>query len=247
MVWVFCCQFIAVGMVDCYHITMVGWFWKLIDWVLPAQCVGCDRLGQWWCLACDGQVVLINNPDCPRCHRLTPYGRYCPRCRRQSQLTGVLAGAHFREPLPRAIRALKYRHAAVLAPSLSRYLLIALARYPRLQQAILVPVPLHPAKLAERGRNQAELLAMPVAKATGLAVSNGLIRTRQTRSQTGLSRRERAGNVAGAFAWKGNPPSKRVALLVDDVCTTGATLNACAAACRAAGFKEVWGLVVARR
>jgi len=100
--------------------------------------------------------------------------------------------------------------------------------------------------LAERGFNQAELLAREVARATGLPLIVGpLVRIRATRQQALLDITGRIENVTGAFVWRGPPPPARVAL-VDDVLTTGATVNACAQAVRAGGARDVYALALAR-
>lgn len=228
---------------------MVGWYKKIIDWLLPARCVGCARVGTWWCPDCQERVVLIQKPTYPSCHRLTPCGQYCQRCRRRTSLTGILAGAYFHDPLPAAIKALKYRQAKAVVPALATYQTAALRRLPGARRAVLVPVPLHPNRLRSRGHNQAGLLAKAVSQHSNVPVQNLLARIRDTRSQTGLRRHDRQQNVARAFRCQRSSatPWPSLVILVDDVATTGATLNACASACREAGTRQVWGLVVAQR
>lgn len=226
---------------------MAAWYWKLVEWLWPAQCVGCGEQGSWWCSDCDAKIVCITSPACPRCNRLTVRGEYCRTCRPRVALTGILAGAYWRTPLTEAVKALKYRHAKRIVPELVRYQLLALGRLPGLKRAVLVPIPLHPARLRKRGHNQAALLSSLLAKATEVPITAGLIRTKNTPSQTGLDRRQRQKNVEGAFVWRGRPLDGRTVLLVDDVVTTGATLNAAAIVCRAAGARQAWGLIVAKR
>ena len=110
---------------------------------------------------------------------------------------------------------------------------------------ILVPVPLHPSRGAERGFNQADLLAAAVARPLGLRVIGGLVRLRDTPPQTGLSAAARRRNVAGAFQSSRRFTGLDV-VLVDDVLTTGATARACAKALRRAGARRV-GLLTAAR
>ncbi len=111
----------------------------------------------------------------------------------------------------------------------------------------LVPVPLYPLKKRERGFNQAEQLARSLGKMTGVALWDGLRRVRQTEVQARLRRSERLRNQKGAFALKrGFDPAGLRLLIVDDVFTTGATVDACASVLRRAGAKEVCVLTVAR-
>jgi ComF family protein len=146
-----------------------------------------------------------------------------------------------------AVLALKYRGRTRLAPFLAAGLSLPLAHRP-LSVDRVIPVPLSPGRLRVRGFNQSELLARPVAKAFQWELdTTSLTRQRETRQQTRLSVQERQRNVAGAFAVTdpGRIRGARV-LLVDDVCTTGATLDACAQSLIEAGAEGVWAIVVAR-
>lgn len=112
---------------------------------------------------------------------------------------------------------------------------------------LVVPVPLAPERLAARGYNQAMLLARTLAELRGLRLApHGALRVRNTESQVGLSAQQRRLNVAGAFAGDRRLVAGQAIILVDDVCTTGATLDACAAALLAAGATQVLGLTLAR-
>jgi ComF family protein len=148
------------------------------------------------------------------------------------------------------VHKLKYEADTPLARALARLLSGALEADGRWvaedgASPVLVPVPLHPAKKRARGYNQSELLALELGKLTGWPVVRGLERIKNTRSQVGLSANERADNVAEAFEWRGGDVPERV-LLVDDVCTTGATLTACALALRARGCEHVYAVTVAK-
>jgi ComF family protein len=150
-------------------------------------------------------------------------------------------------PVSLAIHAFKYRGRKDLARPLAGYLIAYLQTHP-LPFDGLVPVPLHPERRAARGFNQSELLAHAVGSALGLPVYEGVIaRVRATPPQVHLKRQQRLENVKDAFAAT-VPGALRGGrfLLIDDVCTTGATLQAAAQALHEAGADEIWALTVAR-
>jgi ComF family protein len=146
------------------------------------------------------------------------------------------------------VHQLKYRHARVLAPLLAELLATSLSKRP-LQADLVIPVPLSVRRFRERGYNQSMLIARELGSLTSLpAPQDGVLaRIRDTPPQVGLSAADRLKNMRGAFACV--DPSRvrgRRCALLDDVMTTGATLEACAETLRQAGAEKVFGLVVAR-
>jgi ComF family protein len=140
-----------------------------------------------------------------------------------------------------AIHALKYNHAPHLAAPLASRLDALLATLPYSFDC-LIPVPIHTARLQQRGYNQAKLLADQIKNLTGIPVMDSVIvRHQNTRTQVGLTAQKRRENVAGAFTTEGSLEGKQV-LLIDDVLTTGATLAACAQTAYDAGASFVFGL-----
>jgi len=224
------------------------WWQAALDVLLPPRCVGCGRRGAQVCAACVSELRPLGSNVCPRCGMPSTEGRVCRRCLgKETSLRAVLAGYAFEGTIRAAILAFKYRARTRLGPFLTGALAAPLTYRP-LTIDLVVPVPLSAERLRLRGFNQAELLAHPLAAGRGWPVAtDALTRIRDTRQQTELPARERLGNVAGAF---GVPRPEAVSgkrvLLVDDVCTTGATLAACAAPLRDAGAEGVWGIVVAR-
>lgn len=145
-----------------------------------------------------------------------------------------------------AVHHLKYRNLKLMARPLAR-LLASYMESEALSGQVVVPVPMHPRRLRERGYNQSELLVRELSRETGLLLANVLYRSRlappQARAASAQARRQ---NVAGAFGCHGCDVAGRHVILVDDVCTTGATLDSCALALKEAGAASVWGLTVAR-
>ncbi|MBI4673630.1 MAG: ComF family protein [Chloroflexi bacterium] len=144
-----------------------------------------------------------------------------------------------------AIHALKYKRRRDVAPALARLLAAQLASE-NAPFELITSVPLHPARELERGYNQAELLAEQTARVMRSTYVRTLKRTRATADQIGLSAVERRANVHAAFVSTGNAVAGKNVVLIDDVCTTGATLDACAAALFANHARAVYGLTVAR-
>lgn len=224
------------------------WWQQAGDWLLPPRCVGCGRRGHEICPQCWEDSRPLAPPLCPRCSVPSEGGRPCRQCAGRVHPThAILARYPFEGAIRSALVALKYGSRTRLAPHLASALEAALTARP-IAFDLVVPVPLSIGRLRARGHNQSELLAQALAMQLDVEVApSALQRQQETRPQTGLSARERSINVRGAFtAISGAYLEGRRVLLVDDVCTTGATLDACAQALRDAGAAGVWAVVVAR-
>jgi ComF family protein len=219
----------------------------LLDLLYPPRCPGCGQLGPVFCERCQGQVELIAPPVCLRCGCPVLQDGLCSRCRPiPSSLDGVVAAALFAGPLRQAVHALKYENVTSLAAPLASIMARAWRWGDLPPPQLILPVPLHTRRQAERGFNQSVLLARGLGRDVGVPVDEGiLVRQRATRPQVGLDQSARHQNVEGAFACRGPVAGKTLAV-VDDVCTTGATLEACADALKAAGAAGVWGFTLAR-
>ena len=186
-------------------------------------------------------------PLCQRCGATVGEGNLCHSCiNHPLTIDGIRSVFLFQGTVRQAILQLKYKHLKALAAPLSQLLAEYLGSHP-LKGEVIIPVPLYPKRLRERGYNQASLLAKELGKLVGLPVEEDtLIRVKdsvpQARTRSAIERRR---NVQDAFACH-QPLEGRQILLIDDVCTTGATLDACAIALKAAGAGSVWGLTVAR-
>ena len=162
-------------------------------------------------------------------------------------MDGLSSAFLYQSPIREAIIALKYRGLTALSGELAE-LLADHVRKRRFDVDVIVPVPLHRRRQRERGYNQSEVIGRGLGRLLGIPVDiKALSRLRSTAPQAQqASRDERLRNIEGAFAARRETVQGQRALLLDDVCTTGATLNACALALRAAGAQAVWGLTIAR-
>lgn len=219
----------------------------LLDLLFPPRCAGCGRRGRWLCAECLAQVERIRPPICPICGEAAPDAAHCPRRARHPQLLdGLRSAAWYTGPLRVAIHRFKYRGQRVLAAPLAAILLEAWRHDPP-PAGLLIPVPLHPSRARQRGYNQSMLLAGEVGRALALPVdATHLVRIRATPPQVGLTAAQRLANVEGAFRYRGPSLAGRSVCLIDDLCTTGATLEACASALREAGATSIWAYTLAR-
>jgi len=217
-----------------------------LDLLLPPRCIGCGREGAFLCEPCLAALPRLEPPFCAVCAEPTA-GGLCPRCRETSlAVDGVRAPFRMEGAVRKAVHALKYNNLRAIAPHLSR-LMAQHLEASHISGNALIPVPLHPKRLRERGYNQAELLARGVGKLAGLPVLNeALVRARPSAPQVSLASREaRALNVRDAFQCTGDVRGQAL-IVVDDVVTTASTVDACARALKAWGAASVWVLALAR-
>jgi ComF family protein len=200
------------------------------------------------CPECLGKLPRLLGPFCPSCGRPQASGMVCPSCwQRQTEIDGIRSPFSFDEVIRQAIHQLKYRNLKAISPSLAE-LLAAYLRSNPLPGEALVCVPLHPRRLRERGYNQSGLLARELGRRIDLPViEDCLVRVKQAHPQVrAVDAEERRSNVAGAFVCRDERVKGKPIILVDDVCTSGATLESCAAAIKSKGAASVWGLTLAR-
>lgn len=216
-----------------------------LDLLFPQWCIGCGREGEVVCRKCQKSFPTIGSSFCQRCGRPIDEEE-CRNCAGiHMTIDGIRAPFLFQGLVRQAIHELKYRNFRAVAPFLARELASYLDAYPLSAQA-LIAVPLHARRLRERGYNQSSLISRSLSRLTGLPVlENRLIRQRNTLSLARAANREaRREIIAGSFSVAGNLEGKDV-ILIDDVSTTGTTLDACAVVLKKAGAGKVWGLVVA--
>lgn len=221
--------------------------WGFLDIIYPSQCVGCGRYGAKICANCKKDIQVIKPPLCDFCGiQLTQEG-VCATCQNEkpafNQLRSVAA---YQGSLRQAVHNLKYHRDVSLGLYLAKPM-IKLFRNLHWKVDIIVPVPLGSIRLKERGYNQASLLAYPIALATSTRYEpKALRRIRETESQVELTMEARRQNVNGAFLGISTYVHSKRILIVDDVATSCATLNACAIALLSAGADCVYALTLAR-
>lgn len=220
----------------------------IVNFFFPKWCVGCGKQGDYFCDKCSRHLARIHAPLCPQCGRPQTNSTLCPSCVcYAAAIDGIRAPFRFEGPIRQAVHDLKYRNIRVLAKPLASLMYDYMSSQ-NLAGDVLVPVPLHSKRLKERGYNQSGLLARELGRLTRLPVTDGcLVKHRHTAQQAKTSSlKERLENVADVFACKGTRLKGLTVLLIDDVATSGATMNAAAVALKAAGASSVWGLAIAK-
>lgn len=214
--------------------------------LLPAQpCLLCGESGQQdiWCAACDAAMPYLNPSHCPVCALPTWDGAVCGHClKNPPHFKRTVAVFAYAFPLNKLILALKFGEKFQLANRLGNALCGRIDKRPD----CLVAMPLHPARLQERGYNQSLQLARSIGRQLDLPVLTlACQRVRNTSSQSSLPWKQRNKNVRKAFVCSSEVAGKHIAI-VDDVMTSGATLNELASALLNAGATEVSAWVIAR-
>ena len=229
----------------------------LIDLFFPPHCVACHSLGVWLCANCLNEVETISPPVCQRCglpsedpQTLDGASAICVHCQtRPLELDRLRAYAFHAGPLRQAIHQFKYNDLRSLAGPLGQLMCKGWASLTPtgLKIDAIVPVPLHSSRQRQRGYNQAALLAAEIGAQLQIPVlEDQLIRTRATAPQVDLSAEARRVNVRDAFRCTGHGLSGKHVMLIDDVCTTGSTLESACAALHEAGAQSVWAYTLAR-
>ncbi len=219
-----------------------------LDLLFPCWCLGCGKGGELICPSCQHKLPRIKPPICPKCGGPQSSGIICPTCYSQRhEIDGIRSPFRFEAVIRQAIHQFKYRNLRAIAKPLANLLGDYLTAKP-IPGEVLVPVPLHRKRLRERGYNQSELLSQELGKLFKLpVVADCLVRERHTSPQArATSVSERQSNVVNAFTNHNRRLQDKKVLLIDDVTTSGATLNACAAVLKAIGASSVWGLTLAR-
>jgi competence protein ComFC len=228
---------------------------KFLNLLFPVDCAGCGKEDVWLCNDCLLKLPLGRNSECFFCGKINPPGITCHECAANNNLDGVFVCADYTDRIVGELtRKLKYSFARelgeVLAGIAERYLkkLAAEEKLKKinLQKFIIAPIPLHQKRYNWRGFNQSEIIARKLAGLFNLPYQDALIRVKHKTPQAKLDGVTRRQNILGCFsALGGNLAGKKI-ILIDDVATTGSTLNEAAHVLKLAGASKVWGLVIAK-
>jgi ComF family protein len=226
----------------------------ILDLFLPKFCFGCGKEGNYLCEDCLAVIEILERNFCPGCQKVTVNGETCPSCKKSTKLNGLYFSTSYQNNLvKKMITQFKYEPLIrelkkPLADLIITHFQLCEKTKSYFADFVLVPVPLEIKRMKWRGFNQSEEIAKELAKYLEIPViSDSLFKTKETLPQMELNSEEREENIKGAFLVKNIEKivRKRI-LLVDDVYTTGSTMNECARALKDAGAREVWGVAVAR-
>jgi ComF family protein len=233
---------------------MMGWgksgavrtiYAQALDWLFPPRCAGCKRLGAHWCAECQAGSRRILEPFCRTCGFPLELDQECPICKHERfAFDAARSWARYEGNLRQAILSLKHRRNELLASQLSQALTGLVDEDWHVD--MIVPVPLASERLTQRGYNQTDLLAAGLGGSLSLPVArHALMRQHETLPQVGLDPKQRRKNLRGAFIASDLVAAKNIVVL-DDIMTTGATLDAAAHALKKGGAERVYALSLAR-
>jgi ComF family protein len=217
----------------------------LADYLFPVECLSCSRPGLWLCQICREKAINKESQVCPVCKINNSLGTVHPSC--HSYLDGVLVMGHYQGLLKRAIRAFKYQFAYEIGDELAEMLSnFFMSQEGIVKFDLVVPIPLSRRRYLWRGFNQSQILAQKIAEVSESSLSEDcLVKTRHSSAQAQLSWRERTEFRADNFSCSTDLDGK-IILLVDDVMTTGQTLEVAAQILKSKGAQKIWALVLAR-
>ncbi len=221
--------------------------WRTVNSVLPERCCLClqpDSGG--FCHRCQDILPWIHS-SCQRCGKAMTIPGICGQCQNKNiYFDQVVVPFQYKEPVSRHLHQLKYQGQFSIAPSMAKILAAKIIKSGCAFPDVLIPVPLHPNRLRQRGFNQASLIAQHVGKLLGLPLDRQLVsRIRDTPSQTELNAVEREKNMQDAFAVSPGGRYDSVAV-IDDIITSGATINAICGKLRDQNYNQISAWAIAK-
>ncbi|MGE5297792.1 MAG: ComF family protein [Acidobacteriaceae bacterium] len=222
---------------------------NVLDLVFPVFCLGCGKEGVFLCDSCYRRLPRLEALTCVVCEKPSPFGKTHPDCVSRNRIDGLVSASPYAHPVvKKMVEVLKYKYVADLSQPMANLILEQVQNFSlsdHFKEFILVPVPLNKWRMRERGFNQSELIAKVLSERLEIPLNNELvIRKRSTKPQADLNKEKRKTNIHGAFEVIGSVPEK--ILLLDDVATTGSTLNEIARVLKQKNAREIWALTFAR-
>jgi len=222
--------------------------WRIFDLIYPPFCCYCGKIGYEICLECYTKIETISNHKiCLVCGRIIETGTNCTDCMKlypsfeQARSWGVYVGV-----LKQVVQKIKYKRGFGIIEYITKPLIHFIKNW-GISVDMIVPIPLGEKREIARGYNQSFLIAQPISKYFNIPLyEHTLIRSRDTKSQVGLNCEERKTNMKNAFRAEKSACNNKSILLIDDIVTTGSTLNESAKALKLAGAQKVFCFTVAR-
>jgi len=231
----------------------------LLDIIFPIECLGCEKEKNWLCEDCFKKLEYNHNQYCLNCKTANNFGEICNNCKNNFDIEGILIAGNYQDKLlSKLIKTFKYHFiknlSQPLGKFLSQFLFLQITKensfkkpniFSDFKNVLIIPVPLHKKRRSWRGFNQSEELAKIIAEKFDVKTSTNLKRIKYKKPQMRLKKSQRKKNIKNCYIWEGDDLNEKNILLIDDVTTTGSTLNECAKILKENGANEVWGLVVA--
>ncbi len=227
---------------------------SFLDFIFPKRCVNCRKIGAYICTNCFAYISFNETGTCIVCQRQAVGGLTHPVCRGRYTPDGVFSSLVYKGVVKKLVYKFKYNpNLTDLRNTLTDLFyegLIQKEEFYKVQNknSVLIPIPLYKSKLRKRGYNQSYILAKGLGKKLNIEVLDCLERVRDTKTQVGLKKEEREGNIKGAFKLKIKDlrlKNINQVFLIDDVVTSGATLKEAAKVLKKAGVEKVYGITLA--
>lgn len=227
-----------------------GFKW-IMELFFPIRCLACNKYGKYLCRNCLRTINISTEFNCIGCNIPSNYGATCENCRNKWHLDSLFICADYNNQIvSKLIHKMKYSYISECSKHLAEIAKEYIERFPKntFNHSAVIPVPLSPSRLNWRGFNQAELIARSISKKIGAKMdADILIRNIMRKPQAQIKQKEdRLINITDSFSVRQKRKLPASVLLVDDVCTTGATLNECARVLKQNGSVKVDALVIAR-
>lgn len=229
-----------------------------LDFLFPKKCLICEKDKEYLCFKCF-KSLKFKEINCPNCGNFSKIGEFCSKCKEYFFLEGVLIAGDFNDKkISSLIKYYKYKFIKELGKYLSSFLfnfiinnikvnpILTSNKILDIENFLIIPVPLSKKRLKWRGFNQSEVLAQSISQKLGLKISLQLKRIKYKKAQAKLNKEKRIKNTKNCFKWTGDNLSKQKILIIDDVYTTGSTLNEIAKELKNHQAGEIWGLVIAK-